>query len=399
MDDRGGPPSSGRTWGDAGHDRTEYGGAEYGGTRRGRRGAPAGSSRGARRVETGYSRGFDDGEPQDLPREVGGRGSHQPLRAQWDPTARTEPHRSRTPRPERQAKKQSKLGKFTSVYGWRAYAIPILLVVTSLVVIDAVRTGDPSTTAAVSPDQAANPGFGTLSSDTGDSTGVIGVPPAADGNFADSIPSGELPDGGVFTAQGAGTWHLVPGSTGQVGQGTERVFTYTVEVEDGVDTVGFGGDESFGRLVDQTLGNPKSWTNDPRFAFRRIDQGEPDFRISLTSQMSIRQACGYDIQLEVSCYNPGINRVVLNEPRWVRGAIAFQGDIGSYRQYQINHEVGHAIGYQQHQPCETDGGLAPVMMQQTFGTANDDIARLDPAGVVPMDGKTCRFNPWPYPRS
>lgn len=384
MTDRGGPPSSGRTWGDAGYDRSgydrsEYGGSEYGGT------------------EYDGARGRRRGAPEDLPREVGGRGSHQPLRAQWDPTARSEPHRSRTPRPERQAKKQSKLGKFTSVYGWRAYAIPILLVVTSLVVIDAVRAGDPSTTNAVSPDQA--PGFGTLSSDTTDTTGVIGVPPAADGNFADSIPSGELPDGGAFTAQGAGTWHLVPGSTGQVGQGTERVFTYTVEVEDGVDTVGFGGDESFGRLVDQTLGNPKSWTNDPRFAFRRIDQGEPDFRISLTSQMSIRQACGYDIQLEVSCYNPGINRVVLNEPRWVRGAIAYQGDIGSYRQYQINHEVGHAIGYQQHQPCETDGGLAPVMMQQTFGTANDDIARLDPAGVVPMDGKTCRFNPWPYPRS
>ncbi len=286
------------------------------------------------------------------------------------------------------------------MYGWRAYAIPILLVVTTLVVIDAVRTGDPGTASVASTSSSgAEPGFGELSPGTTDSTGVIGVPPTADGNFAESIPSGELPDGGSFTVQGAGTWHVVPGVSDQVGQGTERVFTYTVEVEDGVDTAGFGGEESFGRLVDQTLSNPKSWTNDPRFAFRRIDQGEPDFAVSLTSQMSIRQACGYDIQLEVSCYNPGIGRVVLNEPRWVRGAVAFQGDIGSYRQYQINHEVGHAIGYQQHQPCETDGGLAPVMMQQTFGTANDDIARLDPEGVVPMDGKTCRFNPWPHPRA
>jgi hypothetical protein len=37
-------------------------------------------------------------------------------------------------------------------------------------------------------------------------------------------------------------------------------------------------------------------------------------------------------------------------------------------------------------------------MQQTFGTSNNDIAKLDPEGVVPMDGKTCRFNPWPHPR-
>ncbi|SNT33737.1 Protein of unknown function [Rhodococcoides kyotonense] len=381
---------------------------DRGGPRRSARNRPrADDSRDAER-ERQYStvgnrarRGYDDHDSGDFPPEVGARGSHQPLRAQWDPTTRTEPRRprSRSPRPERQAKKQSKLGKFASVYGWRAYAIPILLVVTALVVFDAVRTGDPATTTAGSPTQPADPGFGALSTDSTNSTDVIGVPPAADGNFAESIPSGELPDGGPFAVQGAGTWHGVPGTTAQVGQGTERVFTYTVEVEDGVDTVGFGGDESFGRLVDQTLANPKSWTNDPRFAFRRIDSGDPDFRISLTSQMTIRQACGYDIQLEVSCYNPGIGRVVLNEPRWVRGAIAYQGDIGSYRQYQINHEVGHAIGYQQHQPCETEGGLAPVMMQQTFGTANDDIARLDPEGVVPMDGKTCRFNPWPYPRS
>ncbi|WP_097210585.1 MULTISPECIES: DUF3152 domain-containing protein [unclassified Rhodococcus (in: high G+C Gram-positive bacteria)] len=319
-------------------------------------------------------------------------GSHQPLRAQWDPTSR-EPGRPRAPRPERQARKQSKLGKFVSVYGWRAYAIPILLVVTVLVAVDAIRGGGSSPES----ETGDGPGLGALSTAT-DGTDVIGVPPQADGNFAVTIPSGALPDGGPFTAQGAGTWHVIPGGTGQAGQGTEQVFTYTVEVEDGVDTSGFGGDEAFGRMVDQTLANPKSWTKDQRFAVRRIDSGEPSFRVSLTSQMTVRQACGYDIELEVSCYNPSINRVVLNEPRWVRGAISFQGDIGSYRQYQINHEVGHAIGYQDHQPCESDGGLAPVMMQQTFGTSNNDIAKLDPEGVVPMDGKTCRFNPWPHPR-
>ncbi|WP_441346854.1 DUF3152 domain-containing protein [Rhodococcus sp. SGAir0479] len=318
---------------------------------------------------------------------------HEPLRALWDPTRRNI-GRPRVPRPERDVRKQSRLGRFVSMYGWRAYAIPVLLIVTVFVIVDAVRGGGDTAS-----DGPRDPGFGELSHSDG--TDIVGVPPVADGNYAETIPAGALPDGGPFTEKGAGTWHVVAGSTGQVGQGTERVFTYTVEVEDGVETAGFGGDESFGRMVDQTLANPKGWTKDPRFAFRRIGPGDsarPDFRISLTSQMTIRDACGYDIQLEVSCYNPGIDRVVLNEPRWVRGAIAYQGDIGSYRQYQINHEVGHAIGYQAHQPCETDGGLAPVMMQQTFGTANNDIAKLDPEGVVPMDGKVCRFNPWPYPR-
>ncbi|MFD4469059.1 DUF3152 domain-containing protein [Rhodococcus sp. NPDC058505] len=313
------------------------------------------------------------------------------MRALWDPITESA-GRARSPRPERQARKQSRLGKFVATYGWRAYAIPVLAVVTVLVVIDAVRGTGPA-----EPGAYGDPGFGARSTSV-DGTGVIGVPPQGDGNFAASIPSGTLPDGGPFTATGAGTWRVIPGTTPKVGRGTEQVFTYTVEVEDGVDTAGFGGDESFARMVDQTLANPKSWTNDERFAFQRVDSGDPTFRISLTSQMTIRQACGYDIQLEVSCYNPGIDRVVLNEPRWVRGAVAYQGDIGSYRQYQINHEVGHAIGYQAHQPCEAESGLAPVMMQQTFGTSNDDIATLDPEGVVPMDGKTCRFNPWPYPR-
>ncbi|NLE82485.1 MAG: DUF3152 domain-containing protein [Rhodococcus sp.] len=316
--------------------------------------------------------------------------SHQPLRAQWDPTKREV--RPRSQRPERQVRKQSKIGRFVSAYGWRAYAIPVLCLVTVIVVVDALRG-----TGTDQPTVAEQPNFGTLS-DESEGSEVIGVPPLADGKFAESIASGTLPGGGPFTETGAGTWRIVPGTSEKVGQGTEREFTYSVEVEDGVDTAGFGGDESFGRMVQQTLSNPKSWTNDPRFSFRRIDQGEPDFRVSLTSQMSIREACGYDIELEVSCYNPAIDRVLINEPRWIRGAIAFQGDIGSYRQYLINHEVGHAIGYREHQPCEADGGLAPVMMQQTFGTANNDIAKLDPEGVVPKNGMECNFNPWPFPR-
>ena len=314
--------------------------------------------------------------------------SRQPLRAQWDPTVREE---SARPRPNRKTKKRSRLGRFVSNYGWRAYAIPVLVVVTGVVAFDAIRTS--ATEAPANPDPAAVASVGH------DSHGsiVIGAPPG-DGSFPTDLPTGILPEGGPFTPAGAQTWHVVPGVTGQIGAGTEYVFTYTVEVEDGIDMSSVGGDEAFARLVDTTLADPRSWTVEPRFAFVRTDQGEPDFRISLTSQMTTRDVCGYDIPVDSSCYNQGMSRVVLNEARWVRGAVAFQGDIGSYRQYQINHEVGHAIGYVAHQPCETDGGLAPVMMQQSFGTSNNDIAVLDPEGVVPADGKVCRFNPWPYPR-
>ncbi|GAB2924664.1 DUF3152 domain-containing protein [Rhodococcus aerolatus] len=317
-----------------------------------------------------------------------------PLRASRDPLA-PGTTRTRAPRPPRAAvRKQSRLGRFVAAYGWRAYAVPVLVAATVLALVDISRGGEAPSPTPTLASSDANPALGPQKP-AGVGPTIVGGAPSGDGRFDAAIASGALPDGGAFTATGDGTYRVVPGTTAQVGQG--QVATYTVEVEGGVDTTAFGGDDAFARLVDSTLANPKSWAGDPRFAFRRVDSGNPTFRVSLTSQMTVRQDCGYTIELEGSCYNSGLGRVVLNEARWVRGAISYQGDIGSYRQYMVNHEVGHAIGFD-HQPCESDGGLAPVMMQQTYGVANDDISALDPQGVVPANGFVCRFNPWPFPR-
>ncbi|WP_460357343.1 DUF3152 domain-containing protein [Mycobacterium sp. ZZG] len=320
----------------------------------------------------------------------------EPLRAQRDPLAE-QPGRVRSNRDDRKRwRKQTWLGRFVSTYGWRAYALPLLVVLTAVVVYQTITgTSAPQAVDDEGPVQGP-PTIGVPS------TSIVGAPAKGLTQFDANLPTGILPDGGPFTAAGARTWHVVPGATPQVGQGTTKVFTYTVEVEDGLDTTSFGGDEGFARMVSETLANPKSWTHNPQFAFTRVDAASgvvPDFRVSLTSPMTIRDGCGYDIQLEASCYNPafeGQPRVFINEARWVRGAVPFQGDIGSYRQYVVNHEVGHAIGYQRHEQCTENGALAPIMMQQTFSTNNSDAAKFDPGTVTP-DGLTCRFNPWPYP--
>ncbi len=329
----------------------------------------------------------------------------EPLRAQRDPVAE-DAGRLRSNRDERrQWRKQSWLGRFVSTYGWRAYALPVLTVVTVLVLYQTI-TGTSSDVPADIDQVEAPPTIGSQG------TAIIGAPPRGLTQFDVNLPTGILPDGGPFTEVGNKVWHVVPGTDPQVGEGTAKVFTYTVEVEDGIDTTTYGGDEGFARMVSQTLGNPKSWTHNPQFGFIRIDsdsEAKPDFRVSLTSPMTVREGCGYEIELEASCYNPSYyppydgvavgeaeQRVFINEARWVRGAVPFQGDVGSYRQYLINHEVGHAIGYQHHEPCEQSGALAPAMMQQTFSTANNDATKFDPEWVKP-DGKVCRFNPWPYP--
>ena len=319
---------------------------------------------------------------------------NEPLRAQRDPMTEG----SGRPRANREqrigVRKQSEFGRFLSTYGWRAYALPILVVLTAVVLYQTF-TGTPVPSA-----ESEVKGPPTIGSS---GTAIIGAPPRGLTEFDASLPTGQLPAGGAFTEAGDRTWHIVPGTSPKVGEGSAKTFTSTVEVENGIDTSSFGGDEAFARMVTETLSNPKSWTHNPQFAFRRIDEGgaKPDFRVSLTSPATVREGCGYEIQIESSCYNPVFGpeaepRVFINLARWVRGAMPFQGDIGSYRQYLINHEVGHAIGYTSHEPCDRNGGLAPIMMQQTFSTSDNDDARFDPNSVKP-DGKTCRFNSWPYP--
>ena len=320
-------------------------------------------------------------------------GPDQPLRAQRDPLAVD--GRQRSNRDQRTGvRKQSSVGRFLATYGWRAYALPVLAVLTVVVLWQTLTT---------TPVPSADDGVQGPPTIGSAGTTIVGAPPRGMTEFDASLPTGQLPAGGPFSEAGDKTWQIVPGTTPKVGEGNAKTFTYTVEVENGIDTSSFGGDEAFARMVTETLGNPKSWTHNPQIAFRRIDgtDAKPDFRVSLTSPATVREGCGYEVQLESSCYNPvyGPNaepRVFINLARWVRGAMPFQGDIGSYRQYLINHEVGHAIGYTTHEPCDKNGGLAPIMMQQTFSTSDNDAARFDPMAVKP-DGKTCRFNPWPYP--
>ncbi|MDQ7805533.1 DUF3152 domain-containing protein [Amycolatopsis sp. A133] len=204
-----------------------------------------------------------------------------------------------------------------------------------------------------------------------------------------------LPDGVPVTETGAGTWHVVPGPGADIGTG-EKVLTYTIEVEDGVDVPAFAAD------VDTILADPRGWTGLGAVTFRRLSESADtaDVRISLTSPGTARRPdlCGFTIPFESSCRLVRDHRIVVNLARWLRGAHSYDGDLTGYRAYAINHEMGHALGLG-HVGCPAGGAPAPVMMQQTFGLSNTYLANLNraepgAASKVRPDGAVCRPNPW-----
>lgn len=273
--------------------------------------------------------------------------------------------------------------RWARAYGWRAFAVPVLVVITAWVLWDV----------AVPPSHHEEMREQAIA----EHLAATGPDPATMTNTPIAVES--LPAGGPYTQRGDGTYRVVGAPGAQGGQGTERVIRYVVEVEGGVDTSAVGGDDAFAQLVDATLTHPKGWTHDPRFRFEHVapDQN-PNFRIQLTSVDSTHALCGNELRMETSCFYSAGNRVVINESRWVRGATPFEGDLGSYRQYLLNHEVGHGLGYAHHQPCGGQGELAPVMMQQTLSLNNSELHSFDPTEVYPDNHQACRFNPWPYPK-
>ncbi|MGH3852745.1 MAG: DUF3152 domain-containing protein [Pseudonocardiaceae bacterium] len=276
-----------------------------------------------------------------------------------------------------------RLARMVSTYGWRIYALPILTLLTVLAVLDAcrsspvARSSQASASGAPSEARIPNP--------------LIPNPGSGPG-FAAAKASAELPGGGPFTVRGAGTWRVIPGAGAPSGAG--RLVTYTVEIEDGVELD--GAPEGFAATVDSTLSNPKSWIGSGRYQFQRIDDSRAaTLRISLTSQETTRRLCGFQISFDASCWQQHDHRVVINTARWARGAVAFQGNVVQYQQYTVNHEVGHGLGFG-HIACDGPGRLAPVMMQQTWGVADDYLAALG-ADHVTADGLVCQPNAWPFP--
>ncbi|MEV6244488.1 DUF3152 domain-containing protein [Lentzea sp. NPDC051838] len=316
--------------------------------------------------------------PSDRYRRGERRTSAEPLAAAWEPDGTGQYRRPR---------RRGGVKKLVANYGWRIYAIPVLVVLTALVVLDTVQPKAPA---------AGNT--------AGGSTDVVTTTPEAPATEVKAdkpkldVPTAELPAGPAFSEDGVGTFKAVPGSGPRVGEANAQKFRkYAIAIEDGVKPADYNDDAAaFGRTVEGFLSDPRSWIGTKTVALQRVEANQnPDFTVTLATTKTTHTICGKEIPFETSCWDDPSNRVIINVARWVRGAMVYGRDLSGYRTYVINHEVGHALG-NGHAACQENGAPAPVMMQQTFGVANNFVSQLN-AGldVVPADGKVCTANPFP----
>ncbi len=185
----------------------------------------------------------------------------------------------------------------------------------------------------------------------------------------------------MVPTQGTGKFSYAPGRGPVLGRaGPLRTFHVAVEHRSGADAA------AFARVVDSTLGDSRSWIG----GGLRLQRVDPSVAASFTVYLATRNTAavlcrrgGTNINVGgvpyTSCRTTG--RAIINLDRWELSAppyVSAKVPPATYRQYVINHEVGHELGYH-HEGCPRNGSPAPVMVQQT----------LTLRGCVP--------NAWPRP--
>ncbi|MDQ1437687.1 MAG: hypothetical protein QOK43_1316 [Acidimicrobiaceae bacterium] len=130
--------------------------------------------------------------------------------------------------------------------------------------------------------------------------------------------------------------------------------------------------------MDATLHDQRGWMR-AGFRFVRADDESAPYRIVLGEAAEVQELCRpYDVFGKYSCQNGPV--VALNAPRWRQATPEWTGDLATYRQMLVNHEVGHLLGM--HHPkmqCPRAGRPAEVMAQQS------------------TELRGCLPNPWPLP--
>jgi hypothetical protein len=221
----------------------------------------------------------------------------------------------------------------------------------------------PSPTQQRSPDPAGSPSPTGSPTPTGPE-----APGPASPAPGDADPDAPAPPSGSVTPAPDGS--LPPAGSG-IGPGVVTV-AYRIERRTQDDaTAGFPA------VTEATLTDPRGWQR-ARFRLVRDDRPSTPYVVVLAEPDEVDRLClPYDTYGKYSCQNGPV--VALNADRWREATPQWTGDLGTYRQMLVNHEVGHLLGMR-HPPkpqCPVPGRPALVMSQQS------------------TELRGCLPNPWP----
>jgi hypothetical protein len=215
-----------------------------------------------------------------------------------------------------------------------------------------------------------------------DSDGPVVRPPeptasaSPPGEESAPSPDVEPPTPVSYPADGDNRWDIADAELAPA-PGPGQLLRYQVAVERDIGGVPVAG---FAAEVTSTLTDPQGWTAGGVWRLLRVGPNQrADFTVYLATPGTRDLLCQDVPDGYTSCRNG--DRVVLNVARWVKGAPAFGSDIAGYRQYLVNHEVGHRLGMG-HELCPGPGQPAPVMQQQTLG-----LHGCTPNGLPYLDGR------------
>lgn len=162
-------------------------------------------------------------------------------------------------------------------------------------------------------------------------------------------------------------WQYATTAGGVLGS-TGPLRTFRVAVEEGLPVTV----DQFTQTVDATLGDARSWVGAGTVRLRHVaGKAAANFTIYLARAQTAYQLClvgDVDINIDGVPYTSCRvgSKVVINADRYLRGVPDYGAPLADYRQYVINHEVGHWLGHD-HVNCPGAGQPAPVMQQQTLG--------------------------------
>jgi hypothetical protein len=205
---------------------------------------------------------------------------------------------------------------------------------------------------------------------TFESASATPVVPAAQQVITSVAPTGTSAIS--YPRQGPDTYTIIPGHSAVLGS-TGTLLRFQVAVENGIANL---DPASVATMVEATYSDVRGWTAGRAWRFQRVGPGQPhDYVLYLATPDTRDKLCGDGPDGYTSCRNG--NKVVINIARWAHAVPGYGASLNTYRQYAINHETGHLLGFI-HELCAGPGNLAPVMQQQTLGLHD------------------CSANAWPY---